>query len=104
MANRKEELLNLIDGDEELLIQLVDEILFLENQLIALKKLPFIKVNPKDPTMQKATPAARQYKEFLQQYTNCIKILAKASGLDAEDEESPLRKWVNMRMGGGSNC
>ena len=104
MANRKEELLNLIDGDEELLIQLVNEILFLENQLIALKKLPFIKVNPKDPTMQKATPAARQYKEFLQQYTNCIKILAKASGLDAEDEESPLRKWVNMRMGGGSNC
>lgn len=104
MTNRKKELLNLIDGDEELLIQLVDEILFLENQLIALKKLPFIKVNPKDQTMQKATPAARQYKEFLQQYTNCIKILAKASGLDAEDEESPLRKWVNMRMGGGSNC
>lgn len=94
MANRKKELLNLIDGDEELLIQLVDEILFIENQLIALKKLPFIKVNPKDQTMQKATPAAKQYKEFLQQYTNCIKILAHVSGDDSENDISPLRKWA----------
>lgn len=102
--SRKDELLNLIDGDKELLSQLADEIIFLENQLIELKKLPFIKVNQKDNTMQRSTPAAKQYKEFLQQYTNCIKIVARASGLDAEDEESPLRKWVNMRMGGGSDC
>lgn len=101
---RKEELLNLIEGDKDLLAQLVDEILFIEDQLISLKKLPFIKVNPKDPTMQKATPAARQYKEFLQQYTNCIKLIGKASGLDTEDEESPLRKWVNQRLGGGQKC
>lgn len=101
---RKEELLNLIEGDKDLLAQLVDEILFIEDQLISLKKLPFIKVNSKDPTMQKATPAARQYKEFLQQYTNCIKLIGKASGLDTEDEESPLRKWVNKRLGGGQKC
>lgn len=98
--SRKEELLNLIDGDEGLFGPLVDEIIFIEEQLIELKKLPFIKISPRDPNMQKATPAAKLYKEFLQQYTNCIKILGKASGLDAEDEESPLRKWVNQRLGG----
>ena len=33
------------------------------------------------------------YKEFLQQYTNIIKTLAKQGESDTE-EESPLRKFV----------
>lgn len=98
--SRKDELLKIIDGNEDLLSQLVDEIIFIEGQLIELKKLPFIKVNPKDCTMQKSTPAAKLYKELLQQYSNCIKVLGRASGMDAEDEESPLRKWVKQRLGG----
>lgn len=98
--NRKEQLEKIIGEDNELVTQLVDEILFIENQLTELKKLPFINHNPKNPMQQKTTPAAKQYKELLQQYTNCIKVLARATGQDDKDEESPLRKWAKARIEG----
>lgn len=84
--------------DKIILLPLIDEVIFLENRLEDLKKLPFIKVHPKDPTKQKATIAQKQYKELLQQYTNIIKILTRASGHDEGDEESPLRKWVKSHV------
>ena len=91
--DRKKELLKLA-GDDATLIELVSKMLFLEKRLEELEKLPFIKVNPNNPAQQKATPAAKQYKELLQQYTNCIKILSRAGNVDDSEEESPLRKWV----------
>lgn len=97
MMNRRDELLKIINNDISLL-PMVDEILFLEGKLTELKKLPFIKVHPTDQTKQKPTPAAKQYKELLQQYTNCIKVLARASRTDDKDEESPLRKWVRKHV------
>lgn len=100
--NRKEELLSIFANADKTakvtLEPLVDEIIFIEQQLEALKKLPFLKVHPKNPEMQKATPAAKQYKELLQQYTNCIKVLSHATGADESDEESPLRKWVRKHV------
>lgn len=95
--SRKKELEKIVGKDNELVSQLVDEILFLENQLIQLKQLPFIKVNPKNNSQQKSTPAAKQYKEFLQQYTNCIKVLARVTGQDDKEEDSPLRAWAKAR-------
>lgn len=89
---REEELLDLIDHDK-LLVPLVIDAVNLEDELSCLRKLPKIKVHPKDKTKQKATPAAKLYKEALQQYTNIIRILMRATGTDMEDEESPLRKW-----------
>ena len=91
--DRKKELLKLA-GDDARLIELVSKVLFLEKRLEELEKLPFIKVNPNNPAQQKATPAAKQYKELLQQYTNCIKILSRAGNMDDSEEESLLRKWV----------
>lgn len=100
---RKEELLQIIckDGmnNDVKAKQLVDEIVFIEEQLINLKKLPFIKIHPKDPTKQKTTPAAKQYKELLQQYNNSLRLLVRITGADAEtEEESPLRRWMNERF------
>ena len=95
--SRKEELLSVV-GENITLVPLVDEVVFLEKKLDELKKLPFLKVHPNDPTRQKATPAQKQYKELLQQYSNIIKILAKVNGIDEQDEESPLRKWVKNHM------
>lgn len=89
---RREELLKLTE--DPTIILLIDKMLFLENKLDELEKLPMIKVNPKNPMQQKATPAAKLYKEFLQQYINVVKVIEHATGLDAEKEESPLRKWV----------
>ena len=98
MDERKNELLKYVcpNGDAAL-EQTIDEFLFIENQLIELKKLPFIKIHPKDPTRQKTTPAAKLYKELLQQYTNILKVLMRITGTDEADEESPLRKWVKSR-------
>lgn len=97
---RKEELEEII-GDDLALKPLIDEIIFLEGQLEELKKLPFIKVNPKNPMQQKSTPAQKQYKELLQQYTNILKIVARSVGVDENDDESPLRKWVKQHVDSG---
>ena len=103
METRRDELKKIINN-EPLLLPLVDQITSIEAELTEVEKLPFYKVNPKNPEQQKMLPAFRIYKELLQQYTNCIKVLAKSTGLDDKDEESPLRKWVNARMEGGKNA
>lgn len=92
---RREELLKLTD--DPTIIPLIDKLLFLESQLEELEKLPMIKVNPKNPEQQKSTPAAKLYKEFLQQYTNVIKIISHATGDENNEEDSPLRVWVKSR-------
>jgi len=97
MTDRRKELLEIIDHDK-LLVPLISDMLNLEEQLDYLRTLPKIRVHPKDPTLQKATPAAKLYKESLQQYTNIVRILMRASGTDEDDEESPLRKWFNDHM------
>lgn len=97
MTSREKELLQLIDHDK-LLTPLVADMVTLEEELDYLRSLPKIKVHPEDPTKQKATPAAKLYKECLQQYTNIIRILMRATGTDMDDEESPLRKWFNDHM------
>lgn len=95
--NRKEELEKIV-GEDEVIQPLIEEIVFLEGKLEELKKYTFLKVHPEKPELQKATPAAKQYKDFLQQYLNCIKVLEKIVGEDEEDGESPLRKWVMQRV------
>lgn len=40
-----------------------------------LKKMPFVRVSPKNPAMQKTTPASKVYKECMQSYMNAIRIL-----------------------------
>lgn len=73
---------------------LIDDIVFIEGRLVELRKYPFIKVNPKDLSQQRATPAAKQYKELLQQYNNCIKILLGVLGKVENAETSPLREYL----------
>ena len=108
--SRKEELIAAIrhgENDEIKIAQLIDEVIFIEEQLVELKKLPFIMVNKSRPTIQKTTSAARQYKELLQQYNNCLRTLFRIDA-DArreetkanaeQEEESPLRKWARGRQ------
>lgn len=99
---RKEELLQLIckngSNNDIKARQLVDEIIFVEEQLVYLKTLPFININPKNPMQQKTTPAAKQYKELLQQYNNSLRLLLRMSGdIGESEEESPLRQWAKSR-------
>ena len=99
---RKEQLKQIVSKtgfeNEAKTAQLVDEIIFIEENLAKLKELPFIVVSTKNPGIQKATPASKQYKELLQQYNNCLRLLFRITGeMDGTEEESPLRKWLKER-------
>lgn len=102
--NRREELLKIVPADSlELVTDIIEEVVFLEGKLEELKKLPFIQINPKNNMQQRSTPAAKQYKEFLQQYINCLKmiegIIYRDKRLEGDEiEESPLRKWFNSHV------
>lgn len=71
---------------------LIEEMVFLEANLERLRGMPFLRIHPGDPSRQKATPASKQYRELLSQYTAIVKTLARVSNDDGE-EDSPLRKW-----------
>lgn len=99
MKNRRKEIISLVPKESlQLVDDVIDNIVFLEEKLEELKAFPFIQVDPKDHMRQRSTPASKQYKEFLQQYINCIKVIEsviyKDKRLESETpEESPLRKW-----------
>ena len=102
--DRKAELEKLCEGLDDAAktatVQLLDEIVFLEARITELRQYPFISVNPKNPAQQKPTAAAKQYKELLQQYNNCIKILLGVLGKSETEEVSPLREYLNRLKGG----
>ena len=99
--SRREELAAIV-GEDATTTRLIDEAVELEEELERLRKLPKIKVDPDNPERQKTTPAAKLYKEMLQQYTNIMKVLMHASGRDEAEEDSPLRDW--MRKHTGAKC
>ena len=94
---RKEELIEAVHGNT-LLAPLVNDMVYLEGQLEYLQTLPKIRIHPDDPSKQKATPAAKLYKELLQQYTNIVKVMLRATGSEDIEEDSPLRKWMNEHI------
>lgn len=100
--SRQTDLLQLLNNDVTYL-PLVTEMIYLEEELDELRKLPKIKIHPADQTRQKLTPAAKLYKDYLQQYTNIVRILMKATGVDENDDESPLRTWINGRINKSQN-
>ena len=102
-VERREELISVLKkGGADAVIEgreLVEQIVFLENEANRLKTLPFILVNPKNPAQQKPTTAQKQYKETMQQLNNSLRLLAKLAGnLGNGEEESPLRQWSKSKM------
>ena len=98
---RKDELMkvfNDLDDVKEIITPMIDDVVFLEEKLTELRRLPIIRVNPKNNADQKPTAAAKQYKEFLQQYNNCIKILTSVLNKNTSEDESPLRSFLKDRM------
>lgn len=101
---RKEDLLkvfeNVDEGRKKIVEPLIEEAVFLEEQMKMLKAYPFIKFHPHNPNLQKVTAAGKQYREFLQTYTNVISKLSSIYGREEGEEESPLRvflKGLEMR-------
>lgn len=100
LMGRKEELLEYLGGNENrvLIERTIDEVIAIEEQLSRLRKLPFIKVHPENPEIQKATPASRLYVSLLAQYNVNIRTLARLAGKSEVEEDSPLRGWARNRV------
>ena len=96
---RREELLDIfkdVDSTVRTIVEpMIDNLVFIEGQLVELRELPFVKVNPKDKTMQKTTPTYRIYKELLSQQKDIVRILcSQIHKTGSEDGESPLREYM----------
>jgi hypothetical protein len=90
---------NLDEATQAITEPLIYEIAFLEKRLHDLRGLPFIDVHPTDSRKQRPTVAAKQYKELLQQYNNCLKILLGVLGKIEATEDSPLRAYLKTLKG-----
>lgn len=82
------------EGKQKLVLPLIEEAVFLEGHLTELRKYPHIKIHPTNPELQKVTPAGKQYREYLQTYTNIIDKLCKYISNEETEEESPLRAFL----------
>lgn len=85
---------NVADDERRLVDKLLDEVVFLETQMTELKKLPFVKVHPQNPELQKTTSAARLYKESMQSYMNAIRILAGILHKVESSEQDKLKEML----------
>lgn len=99
MDRRKEldEIFKDIDPNQKTLVdKLIDEVVFLEARMEELRKLPFIRVHPTDPTRQEMTKASKQYKDLSQSYMNAIRILCSLLHKVDGNEDSPLRQYLKQ--------
>lgn len=101
--SRQEELNNIFkdidDNTKKLIKPLIQEVIFLEDKMTELKKIPFIRINPKDNSQQKTTPAFKQYKECSQSYMNAIRILC--SLLNKQDNSAENELLERLKGFGG---
>lgn len=96
--NRRKELDNIFrnidEGEKQLLSPLIDEVVFLEQRMEELKRLPFVAVNAKNPALQKTTSAAKLYKECSQSYMNAIRILCNSLRKVDSNSADDLRRML----------
>lgn len=98
--SRREELTKIFEGLDKNVLTIVspmiEDLIFVEEQLTTLKQYPFIKIHPDYPDIQKATPAGKMYKDFLAQEKDIVRVLCSLlqKGKDDGEGESPLREWA----------
>jgi hypothetical protein len=79
----------LCEQQQTIIKPLLEDIVFMEARLCELRKLPHLRVHPKNPARQEVTPAGKQYKETMQSYLNAVKVILTAinrSDTSAADE------------------
>ena len=97
---RRDELAKLFEGvddaERQVVDRLLDEVVFLEDEMAELKKLPFIKTKPDNASIQKTTPAAKLYKECSQSYMNAVRILINVLRKVQISAESDLMQMLKQ--------
>lgn len=100
-AEQLKELFKGVDENREKIIApLIDEVVFLEKQIQEVKKYPLIKIHPQNPNLQKITAAGKQYREYLQTYTNMVDKLCRIYGKEEGADSSPLRAYFEKLQAG----
>jgi len=100
--SRRDDLIKIFAGMDENVLTIVspmiDDLVFVESQLDDLRTKPFIRYHPTDPSIQKATPAYKIYKDLLAQEKDIVRILcSQLHKVGGEDTESPLREYFASR-------
>ena len=84
-----------VDEDKALVIApLLPQVVFLEERLRELQKVPHIRIHPKNPARQEITAAGKQYKEMMQSYLNAVKVLQMTLGRYAVEEKDAFDEWL----------
>ena len=91
-----QEIFSSIDDDKKQVIEpLLSDVAYMEERLAALKALPHIRVDRKNPQRQEATPAFKQWKDMQQQYLNALKVLMTALYRVESDAADELLKKLS---------
>ena len=75
---------------------LLPQVVFMEDRLEELQKVPHIRIHPKNPARQEITAAGKQYKETMQAYLNAIKVLQNTLGRYAVEEKDAFDEWLEQ--------
>ena len=91
---RIEELKKIFEGidpnQRAVVLPLLPEIAFMENEMRRLRELPQIRIHPNDPSRQQVTAAGKRYREIMQTYTNAIKTLLSVLQRNGSDDDDTL--------------
>ena len=80
-----------LDPDKRTAVEpLLIDIVFMENRLADLRKLPHLRIHPKNPERQQVTAAGKQYKETMQSYLNALKVVLTAINRQESDAAAEL--------------
>lgn len=80
-----------LDPDKRTAVEpLLTDIVFMENRLADLRKLPHIRIHPRNPERQQITAAGKQYKETMQSYLNALKVIITAINRQESDAAAEL--------------
>ena len=90
-----------VDEDKAAVIApLLPQVVFLEERLRELQKVPHIRIHPKNPARQEITAAGKQYKEMMQSYLNAVKVLQMTLGRYAVEEKDQFDEWLERQNNG----
>ena len=88
-----------VDEDKASVIApLLPQVVFLEERLRELQKVPHIRIHPKNPARQEITAAGKQYKEMMQSYLNAVKVLQMTLGRYAVEEKDAFDEWLEQNQ------
>jgi hypothetical protein len=83
------------DLDTTLITSLVREMVYLETELGRLRALPMLLYSPKNPALQRQTPAAKTYALMVSRYADIVNRLQTMIRRAEIVEDSPLRSYLD---------